>query len=165
MLVKYVSSKKDMWSYYLDTCVFAYNTSRHESTKYSPFMLMFGRRATLPIDVDLERQSSEDLCDTYWQLEDPPYPVAFTEHVHILEEAKGNIIAAQFKQKEAYDKKHCKPGQFQCDQFAICIVHRCLLDLWLALILLSKMAVTVDVIETQETDLQVCLMHVFVLLY
>ena len=119
MLVKHVSSKKDMWSYYLDTCVFAYNTSRHESTKYSPFMLMFGRRATLPIDVDLERQSSEDLCNTYWQLEDPPYPPAFTEHAHILEEAKGNIIAAQFKQKEAYDKKHCKPGQFQCDQLVL----------------------------------------------
>lgn len=119
MLVKYVSSKKDMWSYYLDTCVFAYKTSRHESTKYSPFMLMFGRRATLPIEVDLERQSSEDLCNTYWQLEDPPYPAAFTEHAHILEEAKGNIIAAQFKQKEAYDKKHCKPGQFQCDQLVL----------------------------------------------
>ena len=27
------------------------------------------------------------------------------------------------------------------------------------------MAVTVDVMETQETNLQVCLMHVFVLLY
>eukprot|EP00731_Ephydatia_muelleri_P025646 Em0017g729a len=51
MLVKYV----DMWSHYLDTCAFAYNTSRHDSTKYTPFMLMFGRRATLPIDVELER--------------------------------------------------------------------------------------------------------------
>eukprot|EP00731_Ephydatia_muelleri_P029866 Em0021g389a len=75
MLVKYVSSKKDMWSHYLDTCAFAYmyNTSRHDSTKYTPFMLMFGRRATLPIDVELERQCSEDLCKTYWELEEHPY--------------------------------------------------------------------------------------------
>ena len=60
-----MSSKKDMWSHYLDTCAFAYNTSQHDSTKYTPFMLMFGRQATLPIDVELEWQCSEDLCKTY----------------------------------------------------------------------------------------------------
>eukprot|EP00731_Ephydatia_muelleri_P017202 Em0010g300a len=48
MLVKYVSSKKDMWSHYLDTCAFAYNTSRHDSTKYTPFMLrIFWRSSKL----------------------------------------------------------------------------------------------------------------------
>eukprot|EP00731_Ephydatia_muelleri_P019603 Em0012g428a len=119
MLVKYLSSKKDMWSHYLDTCAFAYNTSRHDSTKYTPFMLMFGRRATLPIDVELERQCSEDLCKTYWELEEHPYPAVFSEHARILEEAKGNIIAAQLRQKETYDKKHCKPGQFQCNQLVL----------------------------------------------
>ena len=94
MLVKYVSAKKDMWSHYLDTCAFAYNTSQHDSTKYTPFMLIFGRRATLPIDVEFERQCPEDLCKTYRELEEHPYPAAFSEHARILEEAKGNIIAA-----------------------------------------------------------------------
>ena len=119
MLVKYVSSKKDMWSHYLDTCAFAYNTSRHDSTKYTPFMLTFGHQATLPIDVELERQCSEDLCKTYWELEEHPYLAVFSEHARILEEAKGNNIAAQLRQKEAFDKKHCKPGQFQCDQLVM----------------------------------------------
>ena len=73
-------------------------------------MLMFGRRATLPIDVELERQCSEDLCKTYWELEEHPYPAAFSGHACILEEAKGNIIAAKLRQKEAYDKKHHKPS-------------------------------------------------------
>ena len=82
-------------------------------------MLMFGRRATLPIDVELERQCSEDLCKTCWELEEHPYPAVFSEHARILEEANGNIIAAQLRQKEAYDKKHCKPGQFQCDQLVL----------------------------------------------
>ncbi|KAL5502451.1 hypothetical protein EMCRGX_G009227 [Ephydatia muelleri] len=98
---------------------FAYNTSRHDSTKYTPFMLMFGHRATLPIDVELEQQCSEDLCKTYWELEEHPYPAVFSEHARILEEAKGNIIAAQLRQKEAYDKKHCKPGQFLCNQLVL----------------------------------------------
>ncbi|KAL5494269.1 hypothetical protein EMCRGX_G015566 [Ephydatia muelleri] len=110
MLVKYVSSKKEMWSHYLDTCAFAYNTSQHDSTKFTPFMLMFGRRARLPIDVELEHQDSEDLFKAYKDLEDRPYAAAFDEHAHILEEAKGNIIAAQLRQKKAYDRKHCKPG-------------------------------------------------------
>ena len=82
----------------IDTCAFTYNTSQHESTKYTPFMLMFGRRATLPIDVEFERQCPEDLCKTYWELEEHPYHAAFSEHAHILEEAKGNIIAAQLVQ-------------------------------------------------------------------
>eukprot|EP00731_Ephydatia_muelleri_P018182 Em0011g222a len=142
MLVKYVSSKKDMWSHYLDTCAFAYNTSRHDSTKYTPFMLMFGRRATLPIDVELERQCSEDLCKTYWELDEHPYPAVFSEHARILEEAKGNIIAAQLRQKEAYDKKHCKPDQFQCDQLL-------LLVLWQALILLKMIQIV-----TKEANLK-----------
>ena len=101
MLVKYVSSKKDMWSHYLDTCAFAYNTSQYDSTKYTPFMLMYGRRATLPIDVELERQCSEDLCKIYWELEELSYLAEFSEHARILEETKGNIIAVQLRQKEA----------------------------------------------------------------
>ena len=114
-----MSSKKDIWSHYLDTCASAYNTSQHASTKYTPFMLMFGRRATLPIDVELERQSLEDLCKTYWELEEHPYPAAFSEHARILEEVEGNIIAVQLRQKGVYDKKHSKPGQFQCEQFVL----------------------------------------------
>ena len=44
MLVKFIDKKKDTWEDYLDTCVFAYNTARHESSKFTPFELMFGRR-------------------------------------------------------------------------------------------------------------------------
>ena len=62
MLVKFVSSKKEKWSLYLDTCAFAYNTSRHNSTKFTPFYLMFGRQAYLPVDADFQIQSPEELC-------------------------------------------------------------------------------------------------------
>ena len=62
---------------------------------------------------------SEDLFKAYKDLEDRPYAAAFDEHAHILEEAKGNIIAAQLRQKKAYDRKHCKPGHYQCDQLVL----------------------------------------------
>ena len=49
MLRKYIQEKKEKWDDYLDTCSFAYNTSKHESTKFTPFEIMFGRKA---IDLD-----------------------------------------------------------------------------------------------------------------
>ena len=51
MIVKYVSSRKEIWDEYLDTCVFAYNTSRHESSLHTPFEVMFGRKAVIPIEL------------------------------------------------------------------------------------------------------------------
>ena len=36
MLTKYVQDKKNTWDEYIDTCVFAYNTSKHESTTFTP---------------------------------------------------------------------------------------------------------------------------------
>ena len=53
MLVKYVEEKKYAWADFLDTCIFAYNTSQQESTLYSPFEVMFGRKATIPIDINV----------------------------------------------------------------------------------------------------------------
>ena len=51
MLVKFIGEKKESWEDYLDTCIYAYNTARHESSKFTPFELMFSRKAVLPIDI------------------------------------------------------------------------------------------------------------------
>ena len=36
--------------------MFAYNTSWHETTRFTPFELMFGQCATLPIDVSIQEK-------------------------------------------------------------------------------------------------------------
>ena len=41
------------WDEMLDHAVFAYNTSVHESTKVSPYEMVFGRPARMPIEVEL----------------------------------------------------------------------------------------------------------------
>ncbi len=113
MLVKFVDTKKDSWQDYLESCVYAYNTSKHESTKHSPFEVMFSRKGVLPVDMinvpncsdELQLSYSEDI--SFFQSE-------HAEHRRIqLEAVKKNILKAQAKQKEQYDRKHHKPEVFQ----------------------------------------------------
>ena len=66
MLIKYVRNRKENWDEFIDTCVFVYNTSRHESTTFTPFEVMFERHAYLPIDVDSEKGTSDELLKK-WQ--------------------------------------------------------------------------------------------------
>ena len=65
MLSKFVQENKEIWDGFLDTCTFVYNTSHHESTLHTPFEVMFGRQAVLPIDLDMEKQSPEQLLQEY----------------------------------------------------------------------------------------------------
>ena len=41
MLNKTVSDECRRWERFLPKCLFAYNTSKHDSSKYSPFYLMY----------------------------------------------------------------------------------------------------------------------------
>lgn len=66
MLVKFASTDKAAWDKHLNHCMFAYNTSRHESSLYSPFEVMFGRKATIPIELEYEKEGSE-LLEAYLQ--------------------------------------------------------------------------------------------------
>ncbi len=47
------------WDKYVSACVFAYNTSIHPATGYTPFMLMFGREAKLGSEGMLIGQRGE----------------------------------------------------------------------------------------------------------
>ena len=51
MLAMYVSMDQKDWDKYIRYCVFAYNTSRHELNQFTPYYLVFGREASLPINV------------------------------------------------------------------------------------------------------------------
>ncbi len=124
MLVKFVSNKREDWSSYLDTCVFAYNTSRHSSTKFTPFELMFNRRACLPIDVEVSSTSPDQAAHEYQQqMPNPDVAIVHEHHQQLLSQAKTNIIAAQKKQKELYDKKHAKPERYKVGQLVLKLNH------------------------------------------
>ena len=65
MLVKFVEDKREEWDTVLDCCVFTYNTSKNASSLYSPFEIMYGRKAVLPIEfsTDEDRAVLEELSE------------------------------------------------------------------------------------------------------
>ncbi|KAL2098256.1 hypothetical protein ACEWY4_007463 [Coilia grayii] len=60
--------KKRRWPQRLPQVLFAYNTTVHSSTGYSPYELMFGRRPYLPVDalLGLPEQNAEDGAVDDW---------------------------------------------------------------------------------------------------
>ena len=117
MLIKYVQKKQDQWDEYLDTCAFSYNTSVQESTHYSPFELMFGRKATLPIDLDMAKQTGDEKMRKQLQhgeeLAVSEVEWLTNKRQEIIKEAKCNIKKAQEKQKEIYNRKHARSENFR----------------------------------------------------
>lgn len=67
MLVKFTGTKKETWDEHIDACVFAYNTSCQESTKYSPFQVMFGRVARIPVEVDASKEDDMECLEAFLQ--------------------------------------------------------------------------------------------------
>ena len=53
ILSSFVSQHKDDWDNWVALAVYAYNTSCHESTGFSPYEMVFGRDARTPIEIDL----------------------------------------------------------------------------------------------------------------
>ncbi|MCH9665780.1 MAG: hypothetical protein K0U41_08055 [Gammaproteobacteria bacterium] len=81
----------DNWENHIDAVLFGYRTKRQESSKFSPFEVLYGFRARQPIELQL--------------------PVPQTERMEVPVEtirmaAQRNLGVAQQKQKDRYDIKH-----------------------------------------------------------
>ena len=57
---KMVRENQKDWDLHIPKALFAYRTSLHESTGYSPFRINFGRSPSLPVDVMLGRVPPSD---------------------------------------------------------------------------------------------------------
>ena len=110
-LLKFVGNVQDQWDLYLDAILFFYRISRQDSTKYSPFYLVY---ATLPVDLNQSKDDSHDSDETSIADSDGSSveSVSFEKHLEtmigICKSALLNIERAQERQKKYYDAKHCK---------------------------------------------------------
>ena len=69
--------KKPNWKSYVPTLTHAYNCTKHESTGFSPFYLMFARHPRLPVDI---------LLGTTPDAVEPGVGTSYTEYVQRLRE-------------------------------------------------------------------------------
>ncbi|MCP3667793.1 MAG: DDE-type integrase/transposase/recombinase, partial [Gammaproteobacteria bacterium] len=110
MLSFYVRPRHDDWDDYVPFVSFAYRTSMQASTRESPFYLMYGRDARLPIDAAYQayrRWSEIDVTDYARNI-----ALRLTE-AHEL--ALKYIESAQEKQKRNYDKRVNATNYSICD--------------------------------------------------
>lgn len=67
MLSTYVQENQRDWDVYLPYLLMAYRSTAHETTNFSPNMLMLGREATTPLDLMYEMPSDiKDIPSNQW---------------------------------------------------------------------------------------------------
>ena len=113
IVVKFCASKKDNWDMVLDGCIFAYNTSCQESALYTPFEIMFGRKATLPIDLKMEQVEAVVDHGLFFQDNVLDIEEITKQRCSVVKQVKENIEKAQIKQKQNYDRRHANPKAYQ----------------------------------------------------
>src|SRR5438045_2844467 len=91
-----LTQKSEEWDLYINPVLLAYRSSKHSTTKVTPFLLTYGREAVLPVDGDTKEK---------------PQDVLFTKYVSIIEDLPQiqqttllRIQDQQVKQKDYHDK-------------------------------------------------------------
>jgi transposase InsO family protein len=92
----YCDEHADTWSHWLPFWCFAYNTTIHSSTKYSPFELVFGKECRIP----------SNLSDTLDPLYNPNnYMLELRYRLQLAhKEAREHLLKSKLANKSLYDR-------------------------------------------------------------
>ena len=102
MLRKFVSRNQKDWDEYLPYLLFAYREVPQESTGFSPFELLYGRRVRGPLDVLKEAWTEETISDAPVAT----YVVEMRDRLEKMSElVEISLRESQSRQKDYYDRK------------------------------------------------------------
>ena len=117
MLAKWISANQRDWDEKLPAVAFAYRTSQHESTGFTPYFLMHGREARIPADIvygppQTEKGPENDL-------------VSSQQHTlrEAFELARLQLGKAASRRKHQYDLRS-RPQKFTVGAQVWCLVPR-----------------------------------------
>jgi hypothetical protein len=109
-LAKLSNEHKDDWDQYIAPVLFAYRTTRHNTTKMTPFYLVYGREAKLPMD-DLTGLDANNENNIFARVNNLLEKLPLSRRI-----AKEQIASMQAKQKEIYDRKINREDHFRIGQ-------------------------------------------------
>ena len=93
-----VSQKENEWDEHIESVLFAYRTTKHNTTKKTPFFMVYGREAVLPIeDIDEGEDFGKNAINSR------TYDLINLTNKRI--EALENIEKSQIQQKRRHDTK------------------------------------------------------------
>ena len=98
---KLQSTQHNNWDEFLQAVVFAYNTGVHKSTKFSPYELLYGRTARLPIHIQPKVFTFIKPNDYFEQLK---------KTLRIFHQAsRDNLLLQQHANQNYYNKNRLNP--------------------------------------------------------
>ena len=103
-LAKVCNEDQTNWDEKLDTVLMGYRASRQASTKHSPYYMLFQQHMRLPIDAEILPPS--DAPDENAPDVNTAVRALMKSREKVFKKAESNILSAQKKQKETYDRKH-----------------------------------------------------------
>ena len=103
MLRAYVAKTPSKWEKYLPILEFANNSSKHTSTGYSPFMLMYDFQPRAPVYVTIHRDTLDNTRNFFQDM---------NQMLHI---AKENVQTAQDRARFYVDQNR-RPRAFTIGQ-------------------------------------------------
>ena len=92
--------RKSRWPQHLPHLLYAYNTTVHGSTGYSPYELLFGRPARIPLDLLLGRDVEEGSAD---------WVVDHRQHLEVVHRVARDRLGAAHARQDA----HAGPGNVE----------------------------------------------------
>src|SRR3989440_12500987 len=101
-MAKLVSNEDREWDHFVDAVLFAYRTKKHKTTGFTPFYLLYGRQATLPIELKIpggiENETENPLLARLYQLIDQ------------LENDRQEVISRVTRGQQIQKQRHDQTG-------------------------------------------------------